>query len=68
MLIFMTLLNDLRNIDMNFEIEIVIQSQLPGRLFSPSDIRENLSHHFLLHFSIDMGPYDHHAKYQGGFP
>ena len=39
-------------------------SQLPGRLFSPSDIFKKLSHHFLLHFSIGMGSYDHHAKYQ----
>ena len=29
-------------------------TQLPGRLFSPSDISKKLSHHFLL--------YDHHAK------
>ena len=42
--------------------------QLPGRLFSPSDICKKLSHHFLLHFSIGMGSYDHHAKYQGVFP
>ena len=46
-----------------------IQStQLPGRLFSPSDRCQKLSHHFLLHFTIDMGSYDHHAKYQGVFP
>ena len=25
-------------------------SQLPGRIFSPSDITKKLSHHFLLHF------------------
>ena len=43
-------------------------SQLPGRLFSPSDISKKLSHHFLLHFPIGMGSYDHHAKYQGVFP
>ena len=36
-------------------------------LFSPSDIRKKLSHHFLLHFSIGMGSYDHHTKYQGVF-
>ena len=42
-------------------------SQLPGRLFSPSDISKKLSHHFLLHFPIGMGSYDHHAKYQGVF-
>ena len=34
-----------------------------GRLFSQSDISKKLSHHFLLHFWIDMGSYDHHAKY-----
>ena len=28
--------------------------QIPGRLFSPSDIRKKLSHHFLLHFSIGI--------------
>ena len=43
-------------------------SQLPGRLFSPSDKCKKLSHHFLLHFPIGMGSYDHHAKYQGVFP
>ena len=43
-------------------------TQLPGRLFSPSDSCKKLSHHFLLHFSIGMGSYDHHAKYQGVFP
>ena len=43
-------------------------SQLPGRLFSPSDICKKLSHHFLLHFPIGMGSYDHHAKYEGVFP
>ena len=43
-------------------------SQLPGGLFSPSDICKKLSHHFLLHFPIGMGSYDHHAKYQGVFP
>jgi hypothetical protein len=41
--------------------------QLPGRLFSPSDKSKKLSHHFLLHFPIGMGSYDHHAKYQGVF-
>ena len=45
-----------------------IWAQLPGRLFSPSDISKKLSHHFLLHFPIGMGSYDHHAKYQGVFP
>ena len=44
------------------------RSQLPGRLFSPSDKSKKLSHHFLLHFSIGMGSYDHHAKYQGVLP
>ena len=43
-------------------------AQLPGRLFSPSDICKKMSHHFLLHFPIGMGSYDHHAKYQGVFP
>ena len=43
-------------------------TQVPCRLFSPSDICKKLSHHFLLHFPIDMGSYDHHAKYQGVFP
>ena len=46
----------------------MIISQLPGRLFSPSDISKKLSHPFLLHFPIGMGSYDHHAKYQGVFP
>ena len=46
----------------------VVFSQLPGRLFSPSDIFKKLSHHFLLHFSIGLGSYYHHAKYQGVFP
>ena len=43
-------------------------SQLPGRIFSPSDKCKKLSYYFLLHFSIGMGSYDHHAKYQGVFP
>ena len=46
----------------------VSTTQLPGRLFSPSDISKKLSHHFLLHFPIGMGSYDHHTKYQGVFP
>ena len=46
----------------------VLEAQLPGRLFSPSDICKKLSHHFLLHFPIAMGSYDHHAKYQDVFP
>jgi hypothetical protein len=29
---------------------------------------KKLSHHFLLHFPIGMGSYDHHTKYQGVFP
>ena len=45
----------------------IYSPQLPGRLFSPSDISKKLSHHFLLHFPIGMGSYDHHAKYQGVF-
>ena len=35
-------------------------AQLPGRLFSPSDICKKLSHHYLLHFSIGMGSNDQH--------
>ena len=42
-------------------------AQLPGRLFSPSHKSKKLSHHFLLHFPIGVGSYDHHAKYQGVF-
>ena len=35
----------------------------------PSDIsKKKLSHHFLLHFQIGVGSYDHHEKYQGMFP
>ena len=44
------------------------ETQLPGRLISPDDICKKLSHHFLLHFLIGMGSYDHHAKDQGVFP
>ena len=55
----------------NFNIHKTVSrdmfSQLPVRLFSPSDISKKLSHHFLLHFPIGMGSYDHHAKYQGVF-
>ena len=40
-------------------------AQLRGILFSQSDIRKKLSHHFLLPFWIDIGSYDQHAKYQG---
>ena len=29
---------------------------------------KKLSHHFLLHFLIGIGSYDHHTKYQGVFP
>ena len=47
--------------------ELTQCTQLLGRLFSPSDISKKLSHHFLLHFLISMGSYDHHAKYQGVF-
>ena len=43
-------------------------SQLPGRLFSPSDVCKKQSHYFLLHFQIGMGSYDHQAKDQGVFP
>ena len=51
-----------------FQISRPITSQLPGRLFSPSDKCKKLSHHFLLHFLINMGSCDHHTKYQGVFP
>ena len=57
--------------DLNFygsEEPILPKPQLPGRLFSPSDICKKLSHHFLLHFLIGMGSYDHHSKYQGVYP
>ena len=50
------------------DILIPSASQLPGRRFSPGDISKKLSRHFLLHFPIGMGSYDHHAKYQGVFP
>ena len=50
-----------------FIIRLMHLTQLPGRLFSPSDISKKLSHRFLLHFWIDIGSYDHHAKYQGVF-
>ena len=43
------------------------KTQLLGRLFSPSDTSKKLSHHFLLHFPLGMGSYDHHPKYQGVF-
>jgi len=45
----------------------ILDTQLPGRLFSPSDISKKLSHNFLLHFPIGMGSHDHHAKHQGVF-
>ena len=41
--------------------KFVVMAQLSGRLFSPSDICKKLSHHFLLHFPIGMGSYDHHT-------
>ena len=41
-----------------------VNAQLPDRLFSPS---KKLSHHFLLHFPIGMGSYDHLEKYPGVF-
>ena len=50
-----------------FYFHNVYLTQLPGRIFSPNDISKKLSHHFLLHFPIDMGSYDHHSKYQGVF-
>ena len=39
--------------------------QLPGGLFSPSDIWKKLSHHILLHFPFGMGAsaYNHYANY-----
>ena len=46
---------------------VLCPTQLPGRLFSPSDISKKLSHHFLLHFWINIGSYNHHEKYQGVF-
>ena len=49
-------------------IQLAMNSQLPGILFSPIDISKKLAHHFLLRFPIGMGSYDHHAKYQGVFP
>ena len=49
-------------------ISKVHTSQLLGRLFSPGDISKKLSNHFLLHFPIGIGSYDHHPKYQGVFP
>ena len=39
---------------------IVYSTQLPGRVFSSSDISKKLSHHFLMDFPIGMG-------YQGVF-
>ena len=53
---------------LNQKLLCLLLAQLPGRLFSPRDICKKLSHHFLLHFPIGMGSYDHHAKYQGVFP
>ena len=49
------------------EPNLLIHTQLPGRLFSPIDICQKLSHHFLLHFPIGVGSYDPPAKYQGVF-
>ena len=40
-----------------------VQSQLPGRVFSPSDIWTKLSRPLLLHFPFGMGTYVHHTKY-----
>ena len=37
------------------------------KLSSPSDNCKKLSHHFLLHFSIGIGSYDHNTKYLGLF-
>ena len=39
------------------------EAQLPGRVFSSSDIWKKLSQPLLLHFPIGMGTYVHHAKY-----
>ena len=46
----------------------LLGTQLPGKLFSTTYISKKLAHHFLWHFPIGMGSYDHHAKYQGVFP
>ena len=56
-------LTDVANIFVNAN-----STQLPGRLFSPSNISKKLSHHFLLHFWNGIGSYNHHGKYQGVFP
>ena len=52
----------------------IIDTQLPG-MYTMVDylaqmiyLCKKLSHHFLLHFPIGIGSYDHHAKYQGVFP
>ena len=62
-----TSLRSLIDTKRSFRERSLFISQLPGRLFSPSDKSKTLSHHFLLHFLIGMGSYDHHAKYQGVF-
>ena len=52
----------------HFGRQCMLYAQLLGRLFSPSDISKKNTHHFLLHFPIGKGSYDHHAKYQVVFP
>ena len=58
---------ELTDFDSTTNLLLLYHTQLPGRLFSPSDISKKLSHHFLMHLPIGMGSYDHHAKYQGVF-
>ena len=45
----------------------VFWAQLPSGLFSPSDTSKKLSHHFLLHFPIAKGSYNHHRVCFWGF-
>jgi hypothetical protein len=39
------------------------RAQLPGRVFSPSDIWKKLSQPLLLHFPLGMGTYVNKTKY-----
>ena len=50
-----------------FELYRVSHSSLVDYLAQVINVKK-LSHYFLLHSSIGMGSYDHHAKYQGVFP
>ena len=43
-----------------------VVSQLPGKLFSPSDNFKKLSRHFLLHFSISIAKEIHPDILRGG--